>query len=318
MPTLKQISKTKYWWGKLKPGAKIRVGSYGNFVDITVDQGDTVRRMFQIHTSYGGREGWYDERGGYHPPEIDETLTEVCFVWPWNGKYEDARCAPDQIDYIEFPAVPKSFRTSATKGSRWRFTKDWTFAGYDGQFEERTIPAGTEVVVANNKMSMAYWAGGLWDKPKPGIDFEEKSIQVEYFDAIQALGQMANSRNNNEYWLPVKEIASIVELVEDGQQRVYWSIEDNDGKKLVAKRYNNLGNVKAALRVRGGLIRNDYDNDSIYKERAPYWIESDNEWGTAKLPLDNGVWAVKYDHGTDAEIEREEMLEYMTMAKLSA
>lgn len=324
MPTLAQISKTPYHWGKLKDNAKVSIRPESGRWDTTtpnaiIENGDTVRRMFKVYTSYDeDAAGTYDAHGNYCPPKINPELTKLYFQTYHNGKKVVAYVHPNEIDFITFKPVPKEFRSAATKGSRWRFVEDWTFAGFDGQMVEHTIPAGTEFTIKNNKTPLVYFGWSGYDSPHEGLTWEEKGIEIED-DPIfsQFVIERGFRRAEACMFLPMKEVAGLVEPVSAGQRKVYWLVEDNDGKKLLTKRYNNIGNVKAALRVRGGLIKYDYDSDR--DGQPPEWIsEVDNEWGTERLPLDNGIWAAQYDHATDTLITREDMLEYMTVAKLTA
>lgn len=304
MPTLKQIAKSPHWWGKLQAGATVRVGHYGDFEEHTVTETDAVRRMFKTYTQYD-----YDTP---YPYVLLEEETTLYFLWPLpNGKYENARAKPEDVELIKMPSVPKSFRTAATKGSTWRFKEDWTFAGYNNSFTEYTIPAGTEFTIADNKMPMVYFSRGYWQGQNPCIGFDEKAIRI-----VKPIPNMSEMFHSEEY-LPLREVSAYVELVSEGQRKVYWLIENGDGERMVDKRFKNLGNVKSSLRVRGGLVRQDDDAANYnYSNQPDYWYEQDNEWDTAAFPTQKGVWAVQYDHGTDEEISREDMLQYMTMAKL--
>lgn len=297
MPTLKQITKSPYWWGKLKSGAQITVGRRDQAVDITVEQGDSVRRMFETYVRWNKNE--------YQKP--DENLTTMHFLWPLDGKFQNARCKPDQIDFIVLPPVPKSFRSAATKGSRWRFHSDWTFSGYDGTLIEHTIPAGTEFVISKNKHEMARW-GSWYTNTRSGICFDEKGLNVNLIPELQ---DVFPKNHHGESVLPMKEVAGYVELVEAGDVKTYWLMQNNDGNRIVDKRFKGLSNLKASLRVHGGLVNYQDGSNGDY---VPEWLESDNQWSHQRFC--NGVWAVQYDHATDAELKREDMLEYMFITKL--
>lgn len=298
MPTLSQIAKSVRVWGYIRPGAKLfieprrgAIRTPGRFFtvedDHTVSPGEVFRRNFRVYPRFPS---WTDDREDVWLSYYDgDTLYYVY---------------PTDVEVIDMPSVPKSFRSQATKGSVWRFVRDWEFNGYDTTHAYHTIPAGTEFTVASNKTSMVYFGNSL----TLGVD--EKGLPIEKNDAIDPFFRY--DVWNKCHFIPLREIVPYIELVSDGAVRVYWTIENNDGRRLVSKRYNNLGNVKASLRVRGGLVNTDPDHD------VDRWFDQDNEWGTEAFPIDNGVWAVQYDHATDTELSREDMLEYMTIAKLSS
>jgi len=211
----------------------------------------------------------------------------------------------EDLELEKLPTVSKEFRSAATAGSKWRFKEDWLVQGYNGF--DYTIPAGTEFEISNNKMFVNLFKGA----ELKCIELKENPITSKAFGRCHAY-----QRRNAKAFLPVQEIQPYIEQISEGAQRTYWLLEDDDGKKLNTKRFNNVGNVKASIRVRGNLIRptNTGDEDADY---VPEWI--DGTYGRDEDMYDhsNGMNAVKYDHATDKELERQDMLEYFTFAKLS-
>lgn len=318
MATLAQISKTPQVWGKLKDNVQVSVRPENGLWDIesnfvTIEKGDPVRRMFRTYTRWDPEAtGYYDENRNYHAPKVKPENTLLYFMTYIDGKKVECYTRPENVDVIMLKAAPKEFRTKATKGSTWRFTKDWTFAGYDGTLVEHTIPAGTEFTIKNNKTPMVYFGYTPYGSPEVGLHWNEKGLEIEHNEFLAQFFKL--SPYQNVQYLPMKEVSAYVELVSEGQRKVYWVIENSNGERIVDKRFKNLGNVKSSLRVRGGLVR--IDETGSYDDQPDYWFEGDNEWGDNQFS--NGVWAVQYDHGTDKEISREDMLEYMTIAKLSS
>lgn len=316
--TRKQLGKTtsKHVWGYIKAGAVTKPsdgvrwpGLHGQKCDHKIyDQTDPTLRCFEVN---GDSNSTYD---GYLP----ETLlvsTMIIRDHPthWMHKTVDSFSwfEPEEIEFVKFKPVPKSFRTQATKNSRWKFKEDWVAVGYDGTAIEVVVPEGTEITITNNKMPMKVLTA----------DYHHQSVIEIKCD--QTLADMFAS--HGYYYapfanmLPIKAMWDKLELVESGAERVYWIVENDNGDKLLTKRYVNLGNVKAALRMRGGLNKQSGPNDDADEDNyVPEWAESENVWGTSEFPIDKGVMAVKYNHGTDQMMEREDMLEYMTMAKLSS
>ncbi len=301
MVSAKQASKVSQLWGRILPGARVYtahqtgVGQRGReggrfFTDAdryTVSPGETSRRMFRTYTRFPY---WTDD-----PEDV------------WLSFYDGKNVShvyPTDVDMIVMAPLSKAFRSQATKGSRWRFVQDWTFSGYDGTSHEHTIPAGTEFEVINNKIPDVHFGSGCISNY-----FVDKALMVAPNPDLEQAFPI--DRWHKCHHIPAREVSAYVELAASGAQRIYWTIEDNTGKRLVDKRFKNIGNVKSSLRVRGGLVDADPIND------VSRWFDQGNEWGTEHFPTENGVWAVQRDHATDAEMSREDMLEYMTIAKLS-
>jgi hypothetical protein len=310
MYTKKQVAKLAYVWGYIRAGTTSKSGPEFGFNGMRTnapkvfEQDDTVLRCFSVNI----RHDWKNSG-----TPLFDTLSFHCTFrntprtgWQDYGKGQEAFFHYDEIDFVKFKPVPKSFRSIATKDSVWEFTEDWIIQGYDGTDSKTVLPAGTEIKLSSSKMRQHRTCGSMYESCIAICDCPALLNLFTTYD----LSQFNNA-------LPVREVWNKLELVSNGQQKVYWHIENTDGAKIVPKRYATVGNVKAALRVRGGLLTYEYDNnnDDTY---VPEWVISDNEWGTDTFPIDNGVWAVQYDHATDVELHREDMLEYMTMAKLKS
>ena len=211
----------------------------------------------------------------------------------------------EDLELEKLPTVSKEFRAAATAGSKWRFKEDWLVQGYNTF--DCTIPAGTEFEIVNNKMFINMFRGP-----------ELKCIELKENPTIsKAVGPVrCYQRRNAKAFLPVQEIQPFIEQISEGKVRTYWLIEDNDGVKLNTKRFNNIGNVKASVRVRGNLIRpgNTGDEDADF---VPEWIDGTYGRDDDMYDHSNGMNAVQYDYATDKELAREDMLEYFTFAKLS-
>lgn len=281
--------KKKSFWAMVKPGT-VLIGTGWKLHGTTVVLKDTDTKFryhitYQVCTYPAIRYDWgliYDGNT-YIIEKPEETLTEV-----------------------KIPTLSKEFQTLCVKGSEWEFETEWRFSGYvDYKQVEHVVPAGTTFKVTDKKMRLQ------WYSPM------EKCIVADAAPGLEPLFMADWGTENYQAYIPAREAHVHLKLVTAGKEKTYWVVEDNLGEKILTKRYGNLGNVKAALRVRGGLVRSD--SSLGWDDQAPEWIvDGGNEWGTDAMPLDNGVWAVHYRHADNFELAREDMLEYMTMAKLSA
>jgi hypothetical protein len=290
--------KKKSFWAMIKPGTVLE-GKYkdNRGKQITLTAEETQYRYFV-------------EYAVYH-----DTNWSRASESHWHTTYEgnefkivDPEAA---LTEVKLPTLSKDFVSQCVKGSVWEFETEWRFTGYvNSEQVEHVVPAGTVVKVIDQKMRLA------WYSPQEKCIVAELSPGLEVFAERQFF--TGNIMDGAVCYVPAREAHVHLKLATAGKRKVYWLVEDNDGNKLLTKRYNNLGNVKASLRMRGGLVKINDDDDN-WDNQPPEWVAGgENEWGTAKLPLDKGVWAAQYDHATNTLITREDMLEYMTMAKLSA
>jgi hypothetical protein len=287
--------KKKPFWAMIKPGTVIEGRWQRNQgKQVTLGEQDTQYRYYveycECHdTSYSKASDshWYTTFQGNDYKIID---------------------AQSALIEIKIPTLSKDFASQCVRGSVWEFETEWRFTGYvDSKQIKHVIPAGTMVKVVDQKMRLA------WYSP------QEKCIVAELSPGLEVFAEReyftGNIMKNAVCHLPAREAHVHLKLVTAGKEKTYWMVENNAGTRLLTKRYDNLGNVKASLRMRGGLIRSDSNLDC--DDQPPEWIaDHDNEWGSS-LPMDNGVWAVQYRHSDNVSLAREDMLEYMTIAKLS-
>ena len=199
-------------------------------------------------------------------------------------------------EVLKFPSLSREFTSLAVKGSVWEFERDWVFQGYDATAKIYTIPAGTRITIANDKMMMGC-----------GYNYhvEEKHLQIEQNPAFNMFGGRV---------VPAREVAAYLKLVKPGKVKTYWRLEKEDGTQHVKKNFASLSAVKASVRVRFGLVKVNYDNeDSAY---VPEWLDNSDGW-MDKPDHQKGVWAVQYDHATKKEIAREDLKSMVIMAVLS-
>lgn len=289
--------KKKSFWAMIKPGTVIEGKWQKNQgKQVTLSEQDTRYRYYveyceHYDTSYSKASDshWYTTYQGndYKIIDAQSALTEV-----------------------KLPSLSKDFVSQCVKDSKWEFESEWRFTGYvDSKQIEHVIPAGTVVKVVDQKMRLA------WYSPQEKCIVAELSPGLEVFAERQYF--TGNIMENAVCYLPAREASVHLKLEAAGKEKTYWLVEDNTGTKLLAKRYGNLSNVKASLRMRGGLIRSD--SNLGWDDQPPEWVaDRDNEWGSESLPMDNGIWAVQYRHSDNVELVREDMLVYMTIAKLSA
>ena len=261
--------------------------------------------------------GWRNE-GNTHTFTDADTKLRYCVsrendyrvgeVWAVVYQGNTWRFADDKTAFTEvkIPAMKKEFVTLAVKGSEWEFERDWTFNGWvDHGTEEHTIPAGTRVKIIDQKMRLA------WYSPQEKCIVAELAPGLEYFAERQYFTK--NIMENAVVYLPAKEASAYLKLVTAGKAKTYWKIEDTAGNAFVDKRFANLGNVKASLRVRYGLVKEA--EDATDDDYIPEWVQYDEY---EKPSREKGIWAVHYDHATNKEIAREDMVSYVFLAALKA
>lgn len=223
-----------------------------------------------------------------------------------NGEYwwlDDGKAAVAKE--LKIPSLKKEFVTLAVKGSEWEFERDWTFSGYVELFAknnmvEHTIPAGTRVKIIDNKMRMGWYA------PMEKCIVAELTPELSMF----AYRTYTNGKDVEGAFIPAKEASQYLKLVTAGKAKTYWKIEDNEGKAFVDKRFTTLASIKSSLRFRYNLVNTD-DLDS----GLPEWAGYENY---EKPDKEKGIWAVHYDHATDKELDREDMIPYVFLATLKA
>ncbi len=207
---------------------------------------------------------------------------------------------------IKIPSLKKEFVTLAVKGSEWEFERDWTFNGWVDKGEvEHTIPAGTRVKIIDQKMRLA------WYHP------QEKCIVAELAPGLEVFAERqyftGNIMENAVVHIPAREASQYLKLVNAGKPKTYWKMEDNNGNAFVDKRFATLGNLKSSLRVRFGLVKEA--EDATEDEYIPEWVQFDEY---DRPDREKGIWAVHYDHATDKELDREDMIPYVFLATLKA
>lgn len=279
------MAKTK--WAMIKPGTVIHGTGWRNEGNThTFTDADTkLRYCVSYENDYRVGEVW--------------TVTYKGNTW----RFADAKTA---FTEVKIPAMKKEFVTLAVKGSEWEFERDWTFNGWvDHGTKEHTIPAGTRVKIIDQKMRLA------WYSP------QEKCIVAELTPGLEPFAERqyftGNIMENAVAYLPAKEASAYLKLVTAGKAKTYWKIEDNDGNAFVDKRFANIGNVKASLRVRYGLVKEA--EDATDDDYIPEWVQYDQY---EKPDRERGIWAVHYDHATNKELDREDMVPYVFLAALKA
>lgn len=274
----------KQKWAMIKPGTVIK-GMYrhNEGKTHTFTDADTKLRYWLTETYYNGTD-------------------HLAIVYKGNTwLFEDAKNA---FAEVKIPSLKKEFVTLAVKGSKWEFERNWTFNGWVDQGEvEHTIPAGTRVKIIDQKMRLA------WYSP------QEKCIVAELAPGLEVFAEKqyftGNIMENAAVYLPAREASQYLKLVKSGKAKTYWKMEDSDGKAFVDKRFATLGNLKSSLRVRFNLVRDSNNPD----EAAPEWVQFD---GYDRPDTSKGVFAVHYDHATDAEIERQDMSKFLVISFLKA
>lgn len=298
----KTLAKQPYVWGTIKPGTVAVATLYGYGVgkigteEMTFPDGETVRRRFEPQSV-----DTYDSVNGEYFNDYDNLKLKFQVPGKFAGYGGGFALRPEDINIIKIKPMPKEFRSNATPGSVWRFKEDWTFAGYSFA-NENTIPAGTEIKIVGKKMTMQTFASYEGEK---GIEIADNPIIAQFF-----------RKHRGKLYLPAKEVWAYLELVTAGEQKTYWLVENKAGEKLLTKRYANIGNVKSAIRCRGGLVKSKFDETGKEEDYVPEWLEDGTEW-MEQINMDDGMYAVEHDHATDKEIKREDMLEYFTFAKLT-
>ena len=291
----KSLLKQNHVWGTINPGTvavaeEFYQGRDKRKPDMAFPDGETIRRRFIPYAPWNCTLG-----------EPDHGDVRLIF---YDATGHSFAIQPDEIDIIKMKPVAKEFRSNATPGSVWQFKEDWTFAGYHDTQIEHTIAAGTEVKITGKKMVNVRYGG-----------MEELALTIEQNPDIACFFPPRSYDKN--FHLPAKEVWPYLELVTAGKQKTYWIVEDKVGKKLLTKRYANIGNVKSAIRVRGGLVKSKYNVTGREEDYIPEWIDGSDGYTDWEVNMDNGMYAVEYDHATDKEIKREDMLEYFTFAKLT-
>lgn len=192
----------------------------------------------------------------------------------------------------KFPAISKETRANFTKNSKWEFTQDWTFSGYDFRWSgsnslEYTIPAGTVITLKDTKLRN-------WGY----MSHDERCMVCELTPEISMFSEGPQSKHA---WIPAQEALQYLKLVSTPVLKTYWLLEDAAGNKLSTKRYTNLKSIKSAIRVKGGLV----DSEE--------WLVQGNEFD-----WDKGVFAAEYNYRTDAQIGREDMSQFLVMSTLKS
>jgi hypothetical protein len=278
-------------WVMFKPGTVLFQRKYGkDDVRHTLTEEDCKVRYWVIHAPT-----WNHGSPANNPPTPDWHVNHDGEIW------NIVDSANAFVSEVKVAPLKKEFTSFAVKDSVWEFERDWTFNGYVNLFAKGnqvvyTVPAGTRVRVVDNKMRMA------WYRP------DERCIVAEMAPGLEMFELLDYDKGKTFAYIPAREASAYLKLVTPGKAKTYWMIENEVGEPLVKKRYANLGNVKAAVRVRGGMV-NEID--------VSHWIGTANILGSEYFPTDKGVVAVQYDHATKVEVHREDLLEYMTMAKLS-
>jgi hypothetical protein len=284
-------------WVMLKPGTQavaINYNTRGTVYTFTEEDCQYRYHVTYAPTWNGGSPANNDESPDWHVYHNGES---------WLLKDSKNAFASE----VKIPTLKKEFVTLAVKGSEWEFTQDWTFNGYvnlfgKGNNQFHTIPAGTRVKIVDNKMRMA------WYSP------QEKCIVAELAPGLEVFADRqyftGNIIENAPVHIPAREASQYLKLVKAGKAKTYWKMEDSQGNAWVNKRFATLGNLKSSLRVRFGLVRGQgYDDD------APEWVQFD---GYERPDTSKGVFAVHYDHATDAEIERQDMSKFLVVSFLKA
>jgi hypothetical protein len=276
------MAKTK--WAMIKPGTVVHgMGWKNEGKTHTFTEADTKLR-YSVYEEY--------HKGGYV-----WAVTYNEHTW----RFENSKTA---FTDVKIPAMKKEFVTLAVKDSEWEFERDWTFNGWvDDGTKEHTVPAGTRVKIIDQKMRLA------WYKPQEKCIVAEMSKGLEIFaERTYTGGRMIRGA-----FIPAKEASQYLKLISAGKAKTYWKIEDNEGNAFVDKRFANLGNVKASLRVRYGLVKEA--EDATDDEYIPEWVQ----YGEYEKPnRERGIWAVHYDHATNKELDREDMISYVFLAALKA
>ena len=271
-------------WAMIKPGTVVHGTGWRNEGKThTFTDADTKLR-YNVYEEY--------HKGGYV-----WAVTYNEHTW----RFENSKTA---FTEVKIPAMKKEFVTLAVKGSEWEFERDWTFNGWvDDGTKEHTVPAGTRVKIIDQKMRLA------WYKP------QEKCIVAEMAKGLEIFAERTytGGRMIRGAFIPAKEASQYLKLISAGKAKTYWKIEDNEGNAFVDKRFANLGNVKASLRVRYGLVKEA--EDATDDDYIPEWVQYDEY---EKPNRERGIWAVHYDHATDKELDREDMVPYVFLAALKA
>lgn len=224
----------------------------------------------------------------------DKTRKYVYFMRQGSMVYCWAVEPENTYEVLKFPSLSREFTSLAVKGSVWEFERDWVFQGYDATAKTYTIPAGTRITIANNKMQIGC-----------GYNYhlEEKHLQIEQNPAFNMFGGRV---------VPAREVAAYLKLVTPGKVKTYWRLEKEDGTQHVKKNFTTLSAVKASVRVRYNLVKQTNDNDSV-----PYWLENDGGYYD-KPNREEGIFAVQYDHATKKEISREDLRDYVFLTLLKS
>jgi len=271
-------------WAMIKPGTVVHGTGWRNEGKTHKFTDADTKLRYNVYEEY--------HKGGYV-----WAVTYNGYTW----RFVDAKTA---FTEVKIPAMKKEFVTLAVKGSEWEFERDWTFNGWvDDGTKEHTVPAGTRVKIIDQKMRLA------WYKP------QEKCIVAEMAPGLEILSTRTyqGGKMIRGAFIPAKEASAYLKLVSAGKAKTYWKIEDNDGNAFVDKRFANLGNVKASLRVRYGLVKEA--EDATDDDYIPEWVQYDEY---EKPNRERGIWAVHYDHATDKELDREDMVPYVFLAALKA
>ncbi len=276
----------KQKWVMIKPGTVLK--GYGwRFQGQTriLSDADTKLRYCIKEDYYDGADQW---------------------VVTYKGNYWLFEDAKNAFTEVKIPPLKKDFVTLAVKGSEWEFERNWTFNGWvDHGDVEHTIPAGTRVKIVDNKMRLA------WYSP------QEKCIVAELAPGLEVFAERqyftGNIMENAVVHIPAREASQYLKLVNAGKPKTYWKMEDNSGNAFVDKRFATLGNLKSSLRVRFGLVKEA--EDATDDEYIPEWVQFDEY---DRPDREKGIWAVHYDHATNKELDREDMIPYVFLATLKA
>lgn len=223
-----------------------------------------------------------------------------------------------QYTKLKHAPLPKEMTSILTKGSKWKFDRDWVCQGYNGYVtadptdDVFVVPAGTEFTVTSNKIvsvSFRKVTGYQINGDFRGIPISTNSPVLEsackgYFGEVN---------------LPT-EAHAYVSLVEAGKTKTFWKMEYDDGTPVKTKRYDTLSAVKASIRMHAGLVKTDGLTQEEYESYGnSQWVVevADNVALYNAIDLTRQMFAVKYDHATKKELEREDLSSYLTFAKIS-
>lgn len=223
------------------------------------------------------------------------------------GKVRFALPKALKIPKVKIPPMSREFLSLAVKDSVWEFERDWTFQGYDGSTKKYTVPAGTQITIADNKMKVHYFGD---------YHHSEKAFRIKNEPTLAAAFQTKFWNSTEiEVWVPAKEASGYLKLVKAGKTKTYWKLLKSDGSALTNKNFANLGNAKSSARYHFGMIKSD-DDPNNYADQPDYWVASGDYNDFEKADLSEGVIAVQYDHATKTEIAREDLSLWLVMSKM--